>query len=561
MPGPCVASLWRAPLADVPENTAYLVPEGRQFRAITYREAWEEVYRTARALASLGLMPGDRLGIVGETGLPWALADWAAQTLGLVTVPVFPTLPADQAQLILRDAGVSAVLAQDAKQSAKCEGLGVPVVLFDALGSLDSPLDRDAWERSVDGPAQTDLATIIYTSGTTGEPKGAMLSQEGILALCRCIPEHLPLDHRDVFLAWLPVAHVFERFAGHFLPVSVGATVAYSTSVTTLATDMAAVRPTVVLVVPRFLASFRARIEDSVRSAPPLRRRLFALAEAQGRAKAAGRPAPLFPLTDALVAKKLRERAGGRMRFFVSGGAALSPELAGFFEAFGLSVLQGYGLTETTAASCLNVPGHNRPETVGRPFRVVEAKIAPDGEILLRGPSVMRGYWQKPEATAEAIDADGWFHTGDVGTLEDGYLRITDRKKDIQVLANGKNVAPQRVEDALRSQPLVAEAVVFGDGLDHCVALLVPDYPALAARLGLPSGAPEAEVAAHPGAMGELKPSVDEANRSLADFERVRKYRLLPAPFSVEAGDLTPSMKVRRKVVRERYGALLDEMA
>jgi long-chain acyl-CoA synthetase len=556
-----VASFWDESLARGPGRAAYLVPEGRAFRTVTYQQAWDTVYKTASALDTLGLAPGDRLAILGDTGFEWAMADWAAQALGIVTVPAFPTLPADQVELVFRDAQVSAVVAQDAKQAAKCAGLGVPVVEFGELGRREGRLDRGRFERTAGGPAQTDLATIIYTSGTTGEPKGAMLSHEGIVALCRCIPSHLPLGQEDVFLSWLPVAHVFERFAGHFLPVSIGAAIGYANSVTTLASDMAAVRPTIVLVVPRFLASFRARIEDSVRSAPPFRRKLFALAVAQGRAKASGGFAPLFPLTDSLVGRKLRERAGGRLRFFVSGGAALSPELSGFFDALGLEVLQGYGLTETTAASSLNVPGRKRPETVGEPFRIVEAKIAPDGEILLRGPSVMRGYWRKPEATAEAIDADGWFHTGDVGVLEGGHLRITDRKKDIQVLANGKNVAPQRVEDALRSQRLIAEAVVFGDGLDHCVALIVPDYEALRARLGLAAGSPEAEVAAHLGAASEVKADVDLANRALADFERVRQFRLLPAPFSVEAGDLTPSMKVKRKVVRERYAAQLAEMS
>jgi len=510
-------------------------------------------------LGSAYIRPRARSGIVGDTGLEWALVDWACQTLGIVTVPVFPSLPADQATQILRDAEASAVVVQDAGQAAKVSDLGVPVLTFADLFARKAELERSAWERSVTEPALTELATIIYTSGTTGEPKGAMLGHQGFLDLCRAIPDTLPLGPDDVFLSWLPIAHVFERFAGHILPISLGASIGYAGSVATIASDMAKVRPTIMLVVPRFLDSLRSKIQDGVRNAPPLRQKLFELALAQGRARVGGRGAPLFPFTDGLVGKKLRERVGGRLRYFVSGGSALPPDLCTFFGAFGITTLQGYGLTETTAASCLNDPFENRPETVGKPFPCLEVKIAEDGEILIRGSAVMKGYWRKQEATAEAIDPEGWFHTGDLGDIVDGRVRITDRKKDIQVLANGKNVAPQKVENLLRSEAEISEAVVFGDGRNHCVALIVPDYAHLRSSLAL-GNMTDGEVTGDERATSEVRQAVDRANKVLADFERVRQFRILAEPFSQEKGELTPSMKVRRKVVRDAYAARLAEM-
>lgn len=557
---PSIAVLWHEALAKHADRPAYLVRKDHEFRPLTYREAWDRVYATARSVASFGLAPGDRLGIIGDTGIEWAMVDWACQSLGIVTVPVFPSLPADQAAGILRDAGVSAVVVQDAKQREKVASVDAPVATFAELAQRDSELERDRWESGVAGPAQTELATIIYTSGTTGEPKGAMLSHQGFLDLCRAIPKTVPLDHTDVFLSWLPIAHVFERFAGHVLPVSLGACNAYAGPIATIGADMAKARPTIMLVVPRFLDSMRAKIMDGVREAPPLRQRLFALALRQGTAKLRKCPAPLFPLTNKLVGSKLRARTGGNLRFFVSGGSALPTDLCEFFGAFGIHVLQGYGLTETTAASCLNDPADNRPETVGRWFPCLELKLAEDSEILIRGTAVMKGYWQKPEATHEAIDPEGWFHTGDLGAIEDGRVRITDRKKDIQVLANGKNVAPQRVEGMLRAEPEIAECVVFGDDRSHCVALIVPDFAQLRAALGLSGETADAQVAANEDAIQAVRKAVDRANKSLADFERVRQFRLLPEPFSIEKGELTPSLKVKRKVVREAYAPLLDEM-
>lgn len=554
-----IAVFWHEALANGADRTAYHVRDGSGYRRLTYRGAWDKVYESASAVASLELRPGDRLGIIGDTGLEWASVDWACQTLGIVTVPVFPSLPADQATQILQDAGASAVVVQDAAQGARVAGLGVPVVTFAELSERSGELDRARWEKSVTEPAQAELATIIYTSGTTGEPKGAMLGHQGFLDLCRVIPKTLPLGPDDVFLSWLPVAHVFERFAGHVLPISLGASIGYAGSVATIASDMSKVQPTIMLVVPRFLDSMRAKILDGVRGAPPLRQKLFALAQSQGLARLEGRFAPLHPVTDSLVGRKLRERTGGKLRYLVSGGSALPPDLCSFFGAFGITVLQGYGLTETTAASCLNDPAQNRPDTVGKPFSCLELRTAEDGEILIRGSVVMKGYWQKPEATAEAIDPEGWFRTGDLGELQDGLVRITDRKKDIQVLANGKNVAPQRVENLLRAEAEITEAVVFGDGRNHCVALIVPDYALLRASLTL-GDVSDAEVVADERAGLAVRQAVDRANKALADFERVRQYRLLDEPFSQEKGELTPSMKVRRKVVRDAYSSHLAEM-
>jgi long-chain acyl-CoA synthetase len=558
-----LGALFREVAKDYGERPAYHVPDSGGYRTLTYAQAWEQVRAAAKGLLAAGLTKGDRLGLCAETSVQWACVDWAAQTLGVVVVPVFPTLPADQARLIAGHSGCKTVVVQDAKQAAKFEGFETielgPVNRLVALGEGQA-LEDAQWDALIDGTGRNDAATIIYTSGTTGAPKGAVLQHGGFLDLCRSIRRTLPVSESDVWLSFLPLAHVFERFAGHVLPVSLGASVAYAGSVSTLARDMVTVRPTVMLCVPRLLETVRQRVIDHVRSQSSLRQWLFRLALDQGLKRAKGLPAPLSGVLDRVVGSKIRERTGGRMRFFVSGGAALPGHVAEFFLAFRITVLQGYGLTETTAATCINHPDDNDHETVGRPIEGVEVKLAEDGEILIRGSSVMKEYWDAPEETARAIDAEGWFHSGDIGEFKGDKLVITDRKKDIIVLASGKNVAPQRVEGLLKESEFVQEAVVFGDGRDHCVALLVPAADRIAKWLA-DHGKPEmtaAQMVADPSVQELIRQEVVRTNKRLADFERVRAHVLTADTFSVETGELTPSMKVKRKMVYERYQDRLE---
>lgn len=547
-------------------KAAQLVPESGGYRTVTYTELAQTVRRYCHALQSLGLARGDRVALQSENCVEWAWTDWACQCLGIALVPIYPSLPADQAQYIASDAGAKLIVAGDESQAAKTAPLGIPIVQLrsgeDSLAgrAAKGEMSEEAWNAAIDAVGSEDLATIIYTSGTTGNPKGVMLPHRCPAYLNRHVIASLPVSSADTFFSFLPLSHVFERYAGHWLPISCGATIGYMKSLASMAADLSAVQPTIMLTVPRFLEAMQDRVCDSVAKQSSLKQKMFWATVSQGRKRAKGGFAPLMPLLDALVGKKVRARVGGRLRFFVSGGAALAPHTYEFWSAMGLLILQGYGLTETCAATNLNVPEDNKYWTVGPAIEGVEIKIADDGEILMRGPSMMDGYYNLPEATAEAIDADGWFHSGDIGEWEGRHLKITDRKKDLLILANGKNVAPQPIENKLKESRLIAEAVLFGDGSEYVYALIVPNFDHLRSELEKPK-ASNVELAADPAAAGLLKSEIDGINKGLADFERVKRHALLDAVFSVESGELTPSMKVRRKVVREKYADELAKLA
>jgi long-chain acyl-CoA synthetase len=541
-----------------------LSPGKEGFEEITYRKLYEMVGSYAAAVASLGLQKGDRLVILSENCMEWALVDWACQTLGIIVVPIYPTLPADQAQYIVTDCGATVVVAGDAAQAKKVEGPdGVRVVLLLGENSIKAsaastePLAESLLNSHIDRVQPDEIATIIYTSGTTGVPKGAMLAHRGFLTLFAVIPVQLPVDENDRFLCFLPMSHVFERTDGQYLPISFGGSIAFAKNLMTLASDIVRAQPTVMLVVPRFLESMMDKIMDGLKKQPPLRQKLFHFGLAQGKAKFHGKPAPFFWLTDKLVGAKIRARLGGRLRFFAAGGAALPAHVAEFYGAFGLKVLQGYGLTETYSGVCVNHPDRNRYDTVGEVFPGVEIKIADDGEILFKGDARMVGYWNLPEETAQAIDSDGWFHTGDIGEMDGTYLKITDRKKDLLVLGNGKNVAPQPIENKLRSSQFIQEAVVLGDGMDYCVALIVPNADFVKERLGVKDLGRMSENA---DVKALIKSEIDAINKTLAPFEMVKRHAILDEPFTIESGMLTPTLKVKRKVVKERFAELIGSL-
>ncbi len=540
-----------------------MAPENGGFTPYTFEEAYELIFQRARLLHALGLRRGDRMALIGESCMDWAVTDWAAQTLGVVLVPVYPTLPPDQAEHIIRDSGSRVVIALNRRLASKVEGL--PDVRVEVVPGceVEPTLTREEWEEAIDGTKPDDLATLIYTSGTTGAPKGVELVHRCFVSLCESCRQGMPIDNTDVFLSVLPLSHVYERFAGHVLPTSLGACVAYAGSVASIGSDLLKVRPTIVMTVPRLLEAIRTRVSNTVAKLPIAKRILFKMALASGSRHARGKFAPLHGFLDSRVLATVRAQVGGNMRFFVSGGAALPDATVRFFHAVGITVLQGYGLTETTAVTCVNHPDDDRPETVGPVIPGVQVMLAPDGEILVKGASVMRGYYHLPDATREAIDADGWFHTGDVGVMVGDKVKITDRKKDILVLVNGKNVAPQLLENKLKDSEYVEEAVVFGDGMEHLCALIEPAFEPMRAHLaakGIKVERPEA-VAAHPEARKTIKAHVDHVNRTLADFEKVKRFELIGDHFSVETGELTPSLKVRRKVVREKYRRVIDRMA
>lgn len=541
-----------------------LAPVKSTFEEIRYKDLLEKARHYASALRALGVVRGDRVVILSENCVEWAFADWGCQTLGATVVPVYPTLPADQVTYLVNDCGAKLVVAGGADQLAKVQGIeSTKSVLLKGENSLEALADKpenlislEDWNRGIDDIDVNDTATIIYTSGTTGLPKGAMLAHRTFIHVCSCAHRQLPLNQDDTFLTFLPMSHVYERAAGQCLPIYMGATIAYAKNLASLANDFIKVKPTVLLCVPRFLESFRDKVMDGVSKMPPMRQKLFHLALAQGLAKSQKQFAPLAGVLDKLVLTKIRERLGGRIRYFVSGGAALPKHVAEFYLGAGLHVLQGYGLTETCAGTCINHPDRNKYWTVGESLGM-DIKIAEDGEILIKGPALMTGYYNLPEETAKAIDTEGWFHTGDIGEFENGNLKITDRKKDLIVLGNGKNVAPQPIENKLTSSPYISEAVVLGDGMEYCIALIIPNFEAVRTAIGMKE---DEEITDNEAARSLIKKEIDRINKTLANFEIIKKHAILKQPFTIDGGELTPTLKVKRRVVKEKYAPVIAEL-
>jgi long-chain acyl-CoA synthetase len=559
---------------------------------LSYRALAEQVQAASVGLRELGLGDGDRVAILSENRPEWAIADYACLAARCTDVPIYPTLPARQAEYILRDAGAAALLVSSAAQLEKILPLRdrLPalrqVVVFDpgdqpagVLG-FDQLLEcgRSALARHPDwrahalGARPDDLATLIYTSGTTGDPKGVMLTHGNIASNVTTCVDMFDFRVGDECLSFLPLSHIFERMFGHYSMFHAGVIINYAGGIDTVPADMQDLRPTMMASVPRLYEKIFARVLDSVRASSPLRRKIFAWARMIGEEwvdrSLAGAPisaglALERRLADRLVFAKLRARTGGRIRFFISGGAPLAPEIAKFFFAAGMPILEGYGLTETSPVMAVNVFGQTKLGTVGRPIPGVEVRIAPDGEIVTRGPNVMHGYYGKPEATAEAVDPDGWFHTGDIGVLDaEGYLKITDRKKDLIVTAGGKNIAPQPIENLAKSSKYVSNAVMLGDRRPFPIMLIVPQADPLKAWCAR-HGVAEDEVdrmLSVAQVQAKLEREVRRTLRDLAQFEMPKKFLFLARDFSVEGGELTPTLKVRRRVVEERHRAAIEAL-
>jgi long-chain acyl-CoA synthetase len=564
---------------------------GGAWRVISAAELLDQVRALAAALRELGVAPGDRVGLLSENRPEWAVTDYACLTTRCADVPIYPTLPASQTAYILRDAGAVAVFVSTREQLDKLLAVRADlpalrhVIAFDPL---DLPADVTAfhellergraaasrypnWREEALRVTPDDLATIIYTSGTTGEPKGVMLSHGNIASNVAATCQVFDVRESDECLSLLPLSHIFERMAGHYVMLHAGVVISYARSVETVAQDMLAVRPTLMLAVPRLYEKFYARALEAA-SRSPITLRLFRWAKRVGERYAdlrlAHAPVPLGlslqqRVADRLVFAKLRRATGGRLRYFVSGGAPLNPEIARFFFAAGLPVLEGYGLTETSPVISVNTLDRLRLGTVGRPIPGVEVRIAEDGEILTRGPHVMRGYYNRPDDTAQVLDADGWLHTGDIGHLDsDGYLVITDRKKDLIVTAGGKNIAPQPIENRLKTNPFIANAVMLGDRRKFPFVLLVPHFERLAEwarQQGLPDRDP-AVLVTRPEVQAKMEMEARKHLRDLAQFEVPKKFIVLERDFSIERGELTPKLSVRRRVVEQHFADRIEQL-
>ncbi len=575
---------------DKPDALKYK-REGR-YVDISARQLQHEVESVGFGLLALGLERGERVAILSENRPGWALADLAILSAGGLTVPVYPTLVAEQVQYILQDCAARICVVSTREQLQKILSVRsatrlTHVITLDPLHH-DDPAVLSLKQISALGEKKRDespgllrerldtidpygVATILYTSGTTGRPKGVMLSHENILSNVRTALGPFALAPSDVALSFHPLSHIFERTAGYYAMLYAGATIAYAESIETVAQNMLEVRPTIVMSVPRLYEKMYARVMDAALAGPALRKRLFLWAKKVGERvvdlRLSGTPvgralAAQHALASPLVFAKLRTRTGGRLRFFISGGAPLSAKIAKFFWAADLPIYEGYGLTETSPVIACNMPAATRLGSVGKPIPGVEVRIAEDGEILVKGPNVMVGYFHMPEETAAAL-ADGWFKTGDIGLLDkDGFLVITDRKKDLIKTSGGKYIAPQPIENRLKLSKFVSQAVVVGNRRKYASVLLVPNFENLrkqADRTGIPF-TDNAGLLTHPDVRQIYEGIVDEVNAGLSHFETVKRFALLSEDFSIESGELTPTLKVKRKVVEAKYAEHIDAL-
>ena len=560
------------------------------YRPWTWQRVAAEARTLARALSARGVGSGDRVLLLAENRPEWAIADLAIMAAGGVTVPAYTTNTAEtHAYLLSHSAAAAAVVSNDrlarsllpALASAPALKLMVAMEPLREAAQLTVPVlswaealalgeQAAAQGDPVAALAPDDLACFIYTSGTGGNPKGVMLTHGNIIsnvAGAQAVLQTLGLGDDEVFLSFLPLSHAYEHTGGQFLPMVVGAQIYYADGLEALASNFLEVRPTVVACVPRLYEVMRQRILRTTARQQGLKAKLFARALELG-SKAYERPEAMSMaervfnrLLDKLVRDVVRARFGGRIKALISGGAPLTYDVGLFFTALGVPLYQGYGLTECSPVISVNSPGQVKLHTVGRPIPTMEVRIAEDGEILARGPSVMRGYWRDETSTRQVL-RNGWLHTGDVGVIDaDGFLQITDRKKDIIVNSGGDNVAPQRVEGVITLQPEIAQAIVYGDGRPHLVALVVPDSEFAKTFAKQHKLKPDlGELAQHKDFERVIGEAVARANEHLSVIERVRHFRLMPEPFTIEKGTMTPTLKLRRQMIYQVHKDLFESM-
>jgi long-chain acyl-CoA synthetase len=582
----------RASLADVVFSRAESEPlttvlrrrsAGGSWQDVTAAQFRDEVSVLAKGLIAAGVEPGDRVALMSATRYEWTLIDYAIWAAGAVTVPIYETSSADQVEWMLGDSAARSVFAETDQHTGLISGVRERLPDLGEIWAIDSLAtladagaqisDAQLYERHRAGRTADDLATIIYTSGTTGRPKGCELTHRNLLADVRnavagALPEVFEIDGGRTLL-FLPLAHSFARIIQVGCLES-GAILGHWPDTKTLADGLREFQPTFLLAVPRVFEKVFNTAQQQA-SASPAKKRIFEAAVrtsidwSQSRDASTGLGLRLrHGLYDRLVYGKLRAAVGGRVQFAISGGAPLGERLGHFFRGAGLTVLEGYGLTETSAATAVNKPGRNKIGTVGPPLPGVTIRIADDGEILIKGPNVFSGYWQNKTATAEVLEDGGWLRTGDLGDLDDeGFLRVTGRKKELIVTAGGKNVAPAVLEDRLRAHPLISQCMVVGDGRPYIACLVTLDVDALEhwkQQHGRPPGATVADLVGDPELTGDIQSAVDDANKAVSRAESIRRFRVLTVDFTEEAGYLTPSMKVRRGVVAKDFAADIDAL-
>jgi len=541
-------------------QTCFRYVEKGQWKSLNWIEMWDRVRELALGLKALGIEPGDRVAILAGTRYEWTLADLAILSLGAVTVPIYPSSTAEQVAYILGNSEAKAVFLEDGDQlekvarnrrglkslesliviSGKTPGhaLSLEDVVAKGLGQSES-----SWERGISSIGPEHVATIVYTSGTTGAPKGAVLTHGNFLKEGVTFLELFPLKEGHVALIFLPLAHIFARVI-QFWQLAAGYTQAYARSLESVPEDLAAIRPHFFASVPRIFEKIQEKIQAAAKSASTAQR-------------AVGQMAPF------LVSRKIRKIFGGRLLFAISGGAPLQAELAAFFAGHGVKILEGYGLTETTAGIFINTPRSIRLGTVGKVVSGMKARIARDGEIQLKGAMVFQGYYRDPVATRKAFTRDGWFKTGDIGEIDkDGFLKITDRKKDLIITAAGKNIAPQNIEGLLKTVPYISHVMVHGDQRKYLTALVTLNRDVVSAWMARQKFKLNGyrSLGEHPEVKHLIRHAIEEKNRKLASYETIKRFKILDSDFSPEGGELTPTLKLKRKFVSQKYKDVLDQL-
>ncbi|MGQ9618932.1 MAG: AMP-dependent synthetase/ligase [Candidatus Aminicenantia bacterium] len=572
------------------ENHIMFKKEGK-YHGISTKEFHDTIKFITLGLISIGLKNGDKVSLISETRYEWTFLDFSIIIAGGVTVPIYPTLNPEQIKYIIENSDSKMVIFSDVNQWKKLEMIKkeLPNVTHYITFLEEAPSDevitlknliemgktyekenQETFDKKLKEGNEEDLLTIIYTSGTIGVPKGVMLSHRNLISNVTAVEKVLHLSEKDTTLSFLPLAHVLERMVT-FAYFYFGCSVAYAESVDTVGENLVEIKPTIVVAVPRLFEKIYARVIDNVLSSPPLRQKIFFWALKVGREYGEKilnkKTVPLFlkikrSIADKLVYSKIRSRTGGRIRFFVSGGAPLSKEIAEFFFALGIKILEGYGLTETSPVVAVNTEERIKFGSVGPLLPGVEVKIADDGEILVRGPNVMIGYYKNESETKEVIK-DGWFHTGDIGKLDDdGFLYITDRKKELLVTSGGKNIAPQPIENMIKTSPYVNQVVCIGDKRKFISALIVPNWEKLeeqAKNMGILFSS-RSELTKNKEILDFMLKEVDSVTPGLAQFEKVKKIALLEKEFTIEGGEITPTLKVKRRVIDQKYKDIIDEL-
>ncbi len=578
---------------EMPAKTAYMMKVGNDWKSVSFKTAVDQAEQIACGLATLGVTSRDRVALMSVNRMEWAQTDFATLALGATLVPIYPSLLSDHISYILNDSEAKVLIVSDESMRKKVDAARDQLstvkhfYIMDVSGDIPqgwkllSELEKagEAYanehagylKEKIKSISPDDWATIIYTSGTTGDPKGAILSHRNLFSNITSSSSILEVRPSDVFLSFLPLSHIFERMAGHLLSCYHGCTVAYAESVDTVAANLVEIKPTVMVSVPRLYEKIYSRVLESVEAGPAGKQKIFFWALEVGRQHVLkimnkeSIPVGLalkHKIAHKLVFSKLHARVGGNQRFFISGGAPLSPEIAEFFGAVGIRILEGYGLTETSPVIAVNREEDFKFGTVGPLIPGIEVRIAEDGEILTRGEHVMVGYYKKDDETKEAIDDEGWFHTGDIGIFDGNKLKITDRKKNIIVTSGGKNIAPAPIENMLVTSKYIEQAMMIGDKRKFCTAIIVGAEEPLkkwADENGIKFDTYR-DLVGSPKVNELILNEVMALTKNLASYESIKKIVLADEPFSIESGELTPSLKVKRKVVEQKYKNRIETM-